>query len=119
MRTVIDLKAKGREVVTAINGLDALHKLEHDPVDLVLTESRMPVLDGLGLTARIVDQPKWDSVKILLALDERDAEIAATRIAPQRAYLTHISHRMGLHAEVEPTLPPNIHLAYDGLEIED
>jgi phosphoribosyl 1,2-cyclic phosphate phosphodiesterase len=41
------------------------------------------------------------------------------RIAPQRAYLTHISHRMGLHTEVEPTLPPNIHLAYDGLEIED
>lgn len=39
------------------------------------------------------------------------------RIAPERAYLTHISHRMGLHAEVNKELPPNVALAYDGLQI--
>jgi phosphoribosyl 1,2-cyclic phosphate phosphodiesterase len=32
-------------------------------------------------------------------------------------YFTHISHQLGKHAEVEKTLPANIHLAYDGLEI--
>lgn len=34
------------------------------------------------------------------------------------AYLTHISHKLGLHAEVEEELPPNVHLAYDGLVLE-
>jgi phosphoribosyl 1,2-cyclic phosphate phosphodiesterase len=34
------------------------------------------------------------------------------------AYLIHISHRLGLHAEVEKELPANVHLAYDGLVLE-
>ncbi len=36
---------------------------------------------------------------------------------PQKAYLLHISHKMGLSQEVEATLPKNISLAYDGLSI--
>ncbi len=33
------------------------------------------------------------------------------------AYFTHISHQLGLHKEVDGTLPHGIHLAYDGLII--
>lgn len=33
------------------------------------------------------------------------------------AYFTHISHQLGLHAEVEKELPPGMHLAYDGLQL--
>lgn len=40
------------------------------------------------------------------------------KVQPKVAYLTHISHVMGFHAEVEKTLPLNVHLAYDGLKIE-
>ncbi|WP_026462670.1 MBL fold metallo-hydrolase [Adhaeribacter aquaticus] len=40
-----------------------------------------------------------------------------TELQPQRAYLTHISHLLGLHREVEEELPDFIHLAYDGLKI--
>lgn len=36
-------------------------------------------------------------------------------IQPEQAYLTHISHFLGLHAEVELNLPPNVRLAYDNL----
>jgi phosphoribosyl 1,2-cyclic phosphate phosphodiesterase len=39
-------------------------------------------------------------------------------IKPQRAYLTHISHKLGLHSKVEKLLPSNVQLAYDGLEIQ-
>jgi phosphoribosyl 1,2-cyclic phosphate phosphodiesterase len=39
-------------------------------------------------------------------------------VAPERAYLTHISHLLGFHAEVEKTLPENVFLAYDGLKVE-
>ena len=40
------------------------------------------------------------------------------QVAPEQAYLTHMSHEMGLHAEVSPTLPPKVALAYDGLSVE-
>ena len=34
------------------------------------------------------------------------------------AYFTHISHQLGRHGEIEPTLPEGMHLAYDGLQVE-
>lgn len=40
------------------------------------------------------------------------------QIKPERAYLTHISHEMGLHAEVQKTLPQGVFLAYDNMEVE-
>ena len=40
------------------------------------------------------------------------------QIKPEKAYLTHISHLMGLHSEVEKELPDNVRLAYDGLAVE-
>jgi phosphoribosyl 1,2-cyclic phosphate phosphodiesterase len=39
-------------------------------------------------------------------------------VAPKQAYLTHLSHEMGLYAEVSKELPPNVHLAYDGLRVD-
>jgi len=40
------------------------------------------------------------------------------RINPNKAYITHISHLMGLEEEVSKELPNNIELAYDGLSLE-
>lgn len=40
------------------------------------------------------------------------------KIQPRRSYLMHLSHDMGLHEEVQATLPPNVFIAYDGLSIE-
>lgn len=39
-------------------------------------------------------------------------------VAPEHAYLTHISHEMGLHAEVEKELPDGVQLAFDGLAVD-
>lgn len=38
-------------------------------------------------------------------------------INPERAYLTHISHLMGFHEDVQSQLPENVFLAYDNLKI--
>jgi phosphoribosyl 1,2-cyclic phosphate phosphodiesterase len=38
-------------------------------------------------------------------------------IKPEQAWLTHISHRMGLHAERSKLLPKGVGLAWDGLAI--
>jgi phosphoribosyl 1,2-cyclic phosphate phosphodiesterase len=40
-----------------------------------------------------------------------------TLVQPEKAYLTHISHVLGFHEEVQKTLPKNVFLAYDNLEI--
>ncbi|MBN1768284.1 MAG: MBL fold metallo-hydrolase [Prolixibacteraceae bacterium] len=39
-------------------------------------------------------------------------------VSPRQAYLTHVSHQMGLYREVSKLLPANVELAYDGLSLE-
>ncbi len=39
------------------------------------------------------------------------------KVKPEKAYLTHISHLLGFHSEVEKELPNNVHLAFDNLQI--
>ena len=39
------------------------------------------------------------------------------RVKPKRAYLTHISHLLGFHDDVQQNLPENVFLAYDNLQI--
>lgn len=46
-----------------------------------------------------------------------EAVAVLEELAPQRAYLTHISHLLGRHQEVEATLPGFVRLAYDGLRV--
>jgi len=39
------------------------------------------------------------------------------QVNPERAYLTHISHFLGFHDEVQQRLPENVYLAFDNLQI--
>ena len=48
-----------------------------------------------------------------MCLEETLAVI--NRIRPGRAYLVHMSDRMGLHADSPKFLPDGVKLAYDGL----
>jgi phosphoribosyl 1,2-cyclic phosphate phosphodiesterase len=50
------------------------------------------------------------------SLDE--AIVLTERIKPKDAYFIHMSHSIGLHAEVEKNLPTNMHFAYDGLRLQ-
>ena len=72
--------------------------------------TKLEGLDLLVLTAlRQKPHPTHES------LDEALANV--DRIRPKAAYLIHMSHTIGLHAAVEKTLPPHVHLAYDGLQV--
>jgi len=51
-----------------------------------------------------------------LTLDE--AVGLAAELKAKKTYLTHISHKLGLHTEVAENLPENVFLAYDGLVLE-
>jgi phosphoribosyl 1,2-cyclic phosphate phosphodiesterase len=39
------------------------------------------------------------------------------KIRPEKAFLTHMSHHMGLHEEVSKHLPEGVFLAYDGMVV--
>ena len=51
-------------------------------------------------------------------LNLNDALEIISKIKPKRAYLTHISHKLGFHNDVQKNLPKNVFLAYDGLQVE-
>ncbi len=48
----------------------------------------------------------------------REALAEVEELAIPQAWFTHISHQLGKHADIEPTLPANRHLAFDGLVLE-
>ena len=71
---------------------------------------------------------KLKGVKILVVNALREAEHIShftlnealeliKTVDPERAYLTHISHWLGFHDEVQQNLPANVFLAYDNLQI--
>lgn len=68
--------------------------------------SEVVVLNALQKTSHLSHYTLDEALKVLEQID-----------APM-AYLTHISHKMGLHAAVEADLPPNVRLAYDGLRLK-
>lgn len=52
------LARQGLEVTVARDGMQALLHLEEAPCDLVITDLRMPGMDGAGLLARIAERPR-------------------------------------------------------------
>lgn len=49
----IGLNQRGYEVRLAANGAEALDRMEQDPVDLIILDVQMPVLDGWGFIDRL------------------------------------------------------------------
>jgi len=79
----------------------------------IIFESEIEKLKGIRVLVinALREEPHSSHFNLQEALD------FINLVRPERAYLTHISHTMGFHAEVEKKLPPNVFLAYDNLEI--
>ena len=60
------LESAGYRVVTAVDGLDAWQKLNGDQFDGVISDVEMPNLDGMALTQRIRNHPKYDELPVVL-----------------------------------------------------
>ena len=64
------LKSAGYNVVEAVDGQDALEKSASREFDLVLTDQNMPRMDGIGLTKKLRENPKFKSTPILILTTE-------------------------------------------------
>ncbi len=68
------LQRAGYAVVDACDGRDALAKLGHAPVQLVITDLNMPNMDGLELIRQLRAQPQYRFVPILMLTTESDGD---------------------------------------------
>ena len=64
------LSSAGFKVVEAVDGVDALEKAQAQNIDLVLAYQNMPRLDGIGLTRKLRENPKFKGTPILILTTE-------------------------------------------------
>jgi phosphoribosyl 1,2-cyclic phosphate phosphodiesterase len=113
-----------------------IHGVEFRPIEV--THYRLPVFgyrvgdftyitDANYISEQEKEKIKGSKVLVLNALRKEEhishftlqqAIDLVEEIKPEKAYFTHISHQLGLHAEIQNELPPNVFLAYDGLKLE-
>lgn len=113
-----------------------LHRTEILP--LCVMHGRLPILGyriggRLGYITDMLTLPD-ESLQALMGVDVlvmnalrikahpthqcvEEALRVAGRIGAKETYLVHMSHHVGLHADISRSLPPTIRFAYDGLEI--
>lgn len=75
IRTMVARSLAGvcRKVLQAANGLEALASIERDDPDLLITDLRMPVMDGFEMIATLRRSDAWRSLPVILltAADDR------------------------------------------------
>lgn len=85
------------------------------------------ITDAKTIAEDSIEKIKGTRILVLNALQREDhishmtlteAIAMAERIGAEQTYFTHISHNMGLHAEIRELLPEGMFLAHDGLELE-
>ena len=64
------LKQAGYEVVEAVDGKDALAKLEASGVDMVLTDLNMPNVDGIGVIKGVRAHPAYRFIPVVMLTTE-------------------------------------------------
>lgn len=113
-----------------INGLEILPlPVRHYLLDIVgfRTGNLAYITDAKDIPSETIDAITGIDTLVINALRHKEhishlnlsqALDVIKAVGPRIAYLTHISHDMGLYADVAPTLPDNARLALDGETIE-
>ncbi|HET6266401.1 MAG TPA: response regulator [Acidobacteriota bacterium] len=61
---------KDAKVIEAVDGVDALKKLQEETVDMILVDINMPVMDGLKLVSLVRQNPKIKDLPIVIITTE-------------------------------------------------
>ncbi len=122
-----------------------VHEINNEPVDVLgvrvipieVMHHKLPVygyrignftyLTDLNyISDEELEKVQGTEVLVLDALQRNDhpshftldqAIALANRVGARQTYFIHISHKLGLHRDVEKELPAHIRLGYDGLQI--
>lgn len=69
-----------------------------------------------GIDTLVINALRWQSHSSHYSVSE--ALELIERVAPRQAFITHMSHHIGLHSQLESRLPQGVYPAYDGLRVE-
>ena len=69
-----------------------------------------------GVDTLVVNALRWERHSSHFSVNE--ALELIRQVKPRRAYLTHMSHEIGLYHKAQERLPEGVEFAYDGLEVE-
>jgi len=109
----IVLKDEGYRTITVTSGEEALLKLQTRKPDLIMTDVRMPVMNGFDLFQKIREIPKLARVPIVFmsSIDDYFAKRTARELGAQ-GYITKPSFTEDLKRSVESFLrePPKVDL---------
>lgn len=64
------LSRLGFEIVEAVNGKDALKKLDKKPVHMLIADVNMPELDGISLVRKVREHPSYRFIPIIILTTE-------------------------------------------------
>jgi CheY-like chemotaxis protein len=70
----VSLKKAGYSVTTAKDAIDALAKIEMSTPDLVLSDTRLPNLDGYEFVRRLKDRPEWSGIPVVFLTSQKSIE---------------------------------------------
>jgi two-component system chemotaxis response regulator CheY len=77
------------EVVEAVDGVDALRKLQAGRFELIITDINMPIMDGLKLIKRVRSDESYNAVPIIVVTTEGSQEDRSRALAlGANAYIT-------------------------------
>lgn len=60
------LKMEGFNVITAVDGMDALEKLPQTTIDMLITDLNMPNIDGIKLIKTIRNDEEYKNIPIII-----------------------------------------------------
>ncbi|MFH8841964.1 response regulator [Streptomyces sp. NPDC017868] len=95
LAAVLDLSEDIEVVAAAANGTEVLAALAEAPVDVVLMDLRMPVMDGIEATRRLNEEHPRTAVVVLTTFAD-DESIMAALGAGARGYLTKNAGRQDI-----------------------
>ena len=78
----LTLTGAGYQVVQAANGAEGLAKARGEPLDMVLTDLNMPVMNGIAMIRELRKLPTCIGVPIIFLTTESDARHEAARPRP-------------------------------------
>jgi len=85
----VNLELEGFEVVTAVDGQDALDKIYEAAPDVMTIDVRMPRLDGFDTVARLRADPRTSGLKVaMVTACAQESDIVRGREVGVDAYVT-------------------------------
>jgi two-component system chemotaxis response regulator CheY len=84
----ITLKQAGYDVIAAVDGMDALTKLDGRKLHLVISDVNMPRLDGLGFLTQMKAMPAYKFTPVIMLTTEAgDGKKQEGRAAGAKAWI--------------------------------